>query len=98
MALYVGDVLWGSLFYVLAACAAPRARSTWLWGASTTLVEAIELSQLYRAPGIDSVRATALGGLLLGHAFLWSDMLCVALGTSAAAWVDACRIGDERQP
>ena len=88
--LYVGDVLWGSLFYVLVACVAPRARVWVLWAAATTLVELIEVSQLYRAPSVERVRATALGGLLLGHGFLWSDVLCVALGTSLAALLAAC--------
>jgi hypothetical protein len=89
--LYVGDVLWGSLFYVLAAWVMPRARPALLWGVAVALVELIEVSQLYRAPFIDNVRATALGGLLLGYEFLWSDVLCVAFGASLAALVDAWR-------
>lgn len=85
--LYVGDVLWGAMFFTLAAWVAPRANTLWLWVCATTTVEAIELSQLYQAPWVQDVRATMLGGLLLGHSFLWSDVLCVALGTSAAALV-----------
>jgi hypothetical protein len=83
--LYVGDVLWGALFLTLAAWLSPRAATLRLWVYATAAVEVIELSQLYQAPWLQDVRATALGGLLLGHTFLWSDVLCVALGTSAAA-------------
>lgn len=83
--LYVGDVLWGALFFTLAAWITPRATALRLWACATLAVEAIELSQLYHAPLAQQIRATALGGLLLGHSFLWSDVLCVALGTSAAA-------------
>lgn len=83
--LYVGDVLWGALFFTLAAWLGPRATTLRLWVGATATVEAIELSQLYQAPWAQALRATALGGLLLGHTFLWSDVLCVALGTSAAA-------------
>lgn len=85
--LYVGDVLWGALFFTLAAWLAPREATRRLCVCATSTVEAIELSQLYQAPWAQEIRATALGGLLLGHSFLWSDVLCVALGTSAAALV-----------
>jgi hypothetical protein len=37
---------------------------------------AIELSQLYHAPGIEALRHTRLGGLVLGFGFLWSDLVC----------------------
>jgi hypothetical protein len=85
--LYVGDVLWGALFLTLAAWLAPWAPTLRLWVCATATVELIELSQLYQAPWVQEVRATTLGGLLLGHSFLWSDVLCVALGTTAAALV-----------
>jgi len=41
---------------------------------------AIELSQLYHAPWIDSIRHTTLGGLILGFGFVWSDLICYAVG------------------
>ena len=40
----------------------------------------IEVSQLYHAPWIDSIRRTTLGGLVLGFGFLWSDLACYAAG------------------
>jgi hypothetical protein len=87
--LYVGDVLWGALFFVLAALVRPSATTVRLWIASTAVTELIELSQLYRAPWAEGLRATRVGGLLLGHAFSWSDLVCVALGAAVAAGVDA---------
>lgn len=89
--LYVGDVLWGAFFFVLAALVRPATTTPRLWLASTGATELIELSQLYQAPWAQALRATPFGGLLLGHAFSWSDTLCVALGTAAAAVVDALR-------
>ena len=82
---YVGDVLWGSLFFALAAFARPAASTLRLWLGSTIVTELIELSQIYQAPWAQAVRSTHVGGLLLGHAFSWSDTVCVALGTTAAA-------------
>jgi Protein of unknown function (DUF2809) len=40
----------------------------------------IEISQLYHAPWIDSIRQTTLGGLILGYDFVASDLTCYALG------------------
>lgn len=85
--LYVGDVLWGVLFFTIAAWLRPASTTFALWLAATLVTEAIELSQLYQAPWIEAVRATRLGGLLLGHSFSWSDTLCVALGTTIAALI-----------
>lgn len=86
--LYVGDVLWGALFFGVAAFARPAAGTLRLWVAATVTTEVIELSQLYQAPWVQAVRATRVGGLLLGHEFLWSDVVGVALGAGAAALVD----------
>ena len=89
--LYLGDVLWGAFFFTLAAGLCPERSTFALWLAATGVTEAIELSQLYQAPWAQAVRATPLGGLLLGHSFSWSDTLCVALGTTLAALVANAR-------
>jgi hypothetical protein len=78
--LYVGDVLWGVLFYLLYACWLRRARRSVVAAAAAATTVLIELSQLYRDDWIDAVRATRLGGLLLGHQFLWSDLVAVSFG------------------
>ena len=47
-----------------------------------------ETSQLYHAPWIDRIRATTLGGLVLGFGFLWSDIACYTVGVACAMCVD----------
>ena len=42
----------------------------------------IEISQLYHAPWIDTIRHTRIGGLVLGFGFLWSDLVCYFTGVS----------------
>ena len=87
--LYLGDVLWGVLFFLLGALAWPR-RSSWTLGAGAIAsTQLIELSQLYQADWALRLRATRAGGLLLGHQFLWSDVLCVTIGGALAALLDA---------
>ena len=40
----------------------------------------IEISQLYHAEWINSIRATTLGGLVLGYGFLWNDLVAYTIG------------------
>ncbi len=86
--LYVGDVLWGTLFYFLFVCAWPRISRTRAFVAALVTTETIELTQAYHAPWLDGVRDSRLGGLLLGHDFSWHDVICVALGALLGILVD----------
>ena len=87
--LYAGDALWGAFFFVLGALLWPGASPLRLWLGSVALTELIEGSQAWRAPELVALRTTPLGGLLLGHAFLWSDVACVAIGATIAFLVDS---------
>ncbi|WP_428306843.1 DUF2809 domain-containing protein [Lacipirellula sp.] len=88
IAAYAGDALWATMVYWLASIALPRARTTTLAAIAYGISFTVELSQLYHAPWIDSIRATRLGALALGHGFLWSDLLCYAVGVAAASLID----------
>jgi hypothetical protein len=48
----------------------------------------IEVSQLYHAPWIDSIRGTTLGALVLGHGFVWSDLACYAVGVGLGILIE----------
>ena len=37
---------------------------------------------------IDSIRRTTLGGLALGHGFLWSDLACYAAGVGQGVVIE----------
>ena len=39
-------------------------------------------------PGLDSIRQTTLGGLILGFGFLWSDLACYAVGVGLGDMLD----------
>ncbi|MBD2754287.1 ribosomal maturation YjgA family protein [Spirosoma validum] len=85
---YVGDALW-SLMVFFGFAATFRQ-----WSTKTVTLAAmlfsfgIEISQLYHAPWIDSLRATRLGGLVLGFSFVWSDLLCYSLGIAVGVFVE----------
>lgn len=42
---------------------------------------AIEVLQLWQDPWILGIRATRMGGLILGHAFVWEDFPTYAIGS-----------------
>lgn len=49
---------------------------------------AVEFSQLYHAPWIDTIRSTRLGKLVLGSTFNWSDLLAYAIGIAVSAFME----------
>lgn len=77
---YPGDVLWATLVYVLVAFVRPRWPSHKVAISAAAVALSVELSQLYHAPWLDDIRRTTLGGLVLGYGFLWSDLVCYAIG------------------
>lgn len=83
--MYGGDTLWATLVYLLGRWLWPHAPVARVAEGAAALSAAVELSQLYHAPWIDAVRQTALGHLVLGQGFLWSDMACYAVGVALGA-------------
>ncbi len=48
----------------------------------------IELSQLYHAEWIDAIRQYRIIALIIGHGFLWSDLICYFVGIIAGAFLE----------
>ncbi len=86
---YGGDVLWAAMVVWILALLRPSATSRLLGLLAFGFATTIELSQLYQAPWINAIRGTRFGALALGQGFLWSDILCYALGVTLAVIVDA---------
>jgi hypothetical protein len=80
IATYSGDTLWALAAFLGIGMVLPRASTRTIALLALALAVAVELSQLYHAPWIDSIRQTTLGGLILGFGFLWSDLACYAAG------------------
>ena len=77
---YVGDALWALMVFFGIAFTVNRWSAKAVALATILVSFSIEISQLYHAPWIDSLRATRLGGLGLGFSFVWSDLLCYTIG------------------
>jgi hypothetical protein len=78
--LYLGDTLWAFMVFLLFGFVFHTKNTLWIAIFALAFSYSIEISQLYHAPWIDSLRANSLGGLILGFGFLWSDMVCYIIG------------------
>ena len=88
---YAGDALWALAVYLAAALLFPRLSAGWVAVAAGLFSLAVELGQLYHAPWIDKIRQMRIGGLVLGHGFLWSDLACYGVGISVGFLSDRSR-------
>ncbi len=79
---YLGDAIWAAMIYFGIAFIFNRKSLSFIAILSLAFCYCIEVSQFYHAPWIDAIRNTRIGALILGFAFLWSDILAYTLGIS----------------
>lgn len=89
VAAYAGDTLWATLVFLGSAWLLPGWSTARLAALAAAFAAAIEISQLYQAAWINAIRHTVLGGLVLGFGFLWSDLVCYAVGIALGALMDS---------
>jgi len=85
---YAGDTLWALMVFWCFCILMPHAKTRKISLAALAFSFAIEFSQLYHAPWIDSIRHTRLGGLVLGFGFMPGDLVCYSVGIAAGALID----------
>ncbi len=88
VAAYAGDTLWATGAFLGIGVLFPRASTVRVAVLAMAVSVLVEISQLYHAPWIDSIRATTLGGLILGYGFLWSDLACYAVGVGIGVVIE----------
>lgn len=92
IATYAGDTLWALLVFLGFGWLFPSHSTirVVLYAAAFSL--SIELSQLYHTPWLDALRANRLAALVLGQGFLWSDLVCYAVGITLGVLLERmCR-------
>ncbi|MES5938987.1 MULTISPECIES: DUF2809 domain-containing protein [unclassified Bacillus cereus group] len=77
---YLGDALWALMIFTGFGFLFLKIDTKKVAFISLLFCYGIEVSQLYHAEWIDSIRATTLGGLVLGYGFLWSDLVAYTIG------------------
>ena len=85
MAEYAGDTLWALVLFLLISTMFAGTSLAFRTAIALAIAFLVEISQLYHAPWIDSIRQTRLGGYALGHGFLWTDLICYTVGIASGA-------------
>lgn len=88
IATYAGDTLWALAAFLGVGLVLPRASTVRVGLLALVVSLGVELSQLYHAPWLDSIRGTTVGGLLLGFGFLWSDLICYGVGVGLGVVIE----------
>jgi len=88
LAEYTGDAAYATAAFFLFALPWPRARTTTLLVLAFGFAAAVEASQLLAWPWLQDLRATRLGGLLLGHGYQTADLAAYAVGALLAGCAD----------
>lgn len=77
---YIGDILWALMIFFGFGFVFKNFKISSIACLSIIFCYGIEISQLYQAEWINDIRATMLGSLILGHGFLWSDLVAYIIG------------------
>ena len=100
IAVYAGDTLWALAAFLGIGLLLPRVSTRMIACLAMLFSVAVEISQLYHTPWIDSIRQTTLGALILGFGFLWSDLACYAVGVGLGVAIEiigGITPGDDRR-
>ena len=84
----LGDALWAAMMFWWIGVAVPRARPAVRATVALGVCVAVELGQLIHSPGLDALRRTTFGRLVLGSGFDARDLVAYAAGVVAAAFLD----------
>jgi len=90
--LFMGDLLWAVMMFFIVRFIFPERAPMLIVFISLTLCYAVEISQLYQAEWINSIRQTLPGRLILGQGFLWSDIVSYTLGILLALFFEQVKI------
>jgi hypothetical protein len=82
---YAGDALWALMVFLGLGLVFPQARTRTIAVAALGIAFAVEFSQLYEAEWINRIRATRVGGLVLGRGWVTTDLICYATGVALGA-------------
>lgn len=80
IATYAGDTLWALMVFWLVRTLKPTLALRHAAYCALAFAYCIEFSQCYQAAWINHIRATTLGGLVLGFGFQYSDLVCYTVG------------------
>lgn len=85
---YGGSVLWAAMIYWLCALVRPISRPLRVAIFAAVIATAVELFKLVHTPGLDALRLTFAGKVVLGRFFYWSAFVAYYAAIAVAAVID----------
>ena len=85
---FIGDMFWAMMLYFGFRFLLPKLALLKSFNIALIFSFAIEISQLYQSDWINTIRKTTIGGLVLGHGFLWMDLISYTIGVIIAVIID----------
>lgn len=85
---FIGDMFWAMMVYFGFRFLLPKLALLKSFNIALIFSFAIEISQLYQSNWINTIRKTTIGGLVLGHGFLWMDLISYTIGVIIAVIID----------
>lgn len=85
---FIGDMLWAMMVYFGFRFLFPKLNITKSLVLAFLFSFSIEISQLYQAQWTNNIRNTIIGGLILGHGFLFEDLISYIIGIILGCAVD----------
>jgi hypothetical protein len=82
---YPGDALWALAIFLGLFCLKPFGSIRGYALLALGISFLVEISQLYQAPWINSIRGNRFGHLFLGFSFSWFDLLAYTIGIALGA-------------
>ena len=98
VAAYAGDTLWAMAVFLGLGLLRPRDSTGRIAALAMLGSILVEVSQLYKAPWIEAIRRTTLGGLALGFDFVWSDLACYAVGVGLGLLIERATLHGRPTP
>ena len=87
IASYLPDTLWAVMFFFLFAALLVRWRTLAIATLTLAWTLGIETLQFYEGEPLTTLRSAAPIRFLLGTQFLWSDVICLCVGTALSAFL-----------
>jgi hypothetical protein len=75
-----GDVLWATMVFLLGGLLLPRSSTLTIARGAMVFSVCIEFAKLYRAPWLETIRATVPGRLVFGYVFSWNNLFYYLVG------------------
>lgn len=85
---FIGDMFWAMMVYFGFRFLIPKLELLKSFNIALIFSFIIEISQLYQSDWINTIRRTIIGGLVLGHGFLWIDLISYSIGIIIGVIID----------